>query len=101
MFVIKRRIPIILRYAYLGLSGNRGNGAHFVAFESVDDAALSNIGISNEADRYLLFIGMKLRELSEKLNKGAFSEGVIRRSMECNSRIAGCEVLNITSLTTG
>lgn len=85
--------------AHFGFSRHWCDCADFAAFNSVDNTTFTNVRISNEADRYLLFVRMKLGELSQQLNQGTLSEGVVGRSMESNRRIARGEMFNVSRLS--
>ena len=81
-----------------GFTGYRGNLAHFAAFQGVDDAALSNVRVSNETNRDLLLIGVKLGELAEQLDERAFAERVVRRCVEGKSWVSRSKVLDVSCL---
>ncbi len=44
----------------LRLAWNRGNIAHFLSFQGVDDGRFADIGVPNEPNAYLLFIRVEL-----------------------------------------
>ena len=58
----------------LCFSGYGSDVADFAAFKGIDNTTLTNVGVSNETDGYQLFVGMQLRELTQKLNKRALAE---------------------------
>jgi hypothetical protein len=82
-----------------GLSGNRRDGADLLLFQSVDDTALADIGITNETNRDLLFVRVQDRELPEQLNEGTFTKRVVDRGVECDGGCGEGEVLDPTSLS--
>jgi hypothetical protein len=84
----------------LGLSGNRGYCADLLLLEGIDDAAFTDVGVSNQTDRNLLLVGMQNRELSQKLDKGTFTERVVDGCMEGDSRRGQGEMLDPSSLFT-
>jgi len=51
---------------YFGFAWNRCDSADLALLQSIDKAALANIGISNKTDRNLFFIGVKLGELPQE-----------------------------------
>ena len=85
--------------AHLSLARYGSNLAHFAAFQCVNDATLSDVRISYEANRDLLPIRVQLRELAEELDERAFAEGVIRGGVEGEGRVAGGEVLDVACLS--
>ena len=87
-----------MRGTNLGLSGYGSHPAHLSALKCVDDATLPDVGVSHKSDRYLLLIGMQVGKLSQELDQGALPEAVIWGGMEGDSRISGCEVLDVTGL---
>ena len=62
---------------YLRLSRDRSDVADFAAFDGIDDAALANVRVSNEADGDLLLVRVQLGELPEKLDKRSFAERMV------------------------
>ena len=82
----------------LGLSGYGSHPAYLSALECVNDTTLPDVRVSHKSDRYLLLIGMQVGKLSQELDQGTFPEAVIWGGMESDSRVSGCEMLDITGL---
>jgi hypothetical protein len=60
----------------LGLAGDRRHGADFLVAERVNYGGFSGVGVPDEADGDLFAVGVEGGELAEKLDQGAFAEGV-------------------------
>lgn len=85
----------------LGLSWDRGDSADLLLLERVDDAALADVGIADEADRDLLLVRVEHRELAEELDQRALAERVVDGSVEGQSRSESTQVLDPARLTSG
>ena len=83
----------------LRLSWNRRSLAHRLLLERVDDGGFADVGVSDESDRNLLFIGEEGGKLTEELNEGSFTERVVDRGVEGDSRMRLGENLDPSSLT--
>jgi hypothetical protein len=81
-----------------GFTRDGSHAANLATFKGVDNAAFPDIGISDETNRNLLLVGVQLGKLAEKLDKGAFTEGVVRRGVERDRRIPRCQVFDVTGL---
>lgn len=82
----------------LGLSGDGSDGADFLLLQGVDDAALADVGVSDETNRDLLLVRMKDGELTKELDERTFSERVVDRGVEseCGGELG--QVLDPSSL---
>ena len=81
-----------------GLSGDGSSLANGLLLQRVDDGGLANVGVSNETDRNLLLVGEESGELTEKLDEGSLSEGVIDGGMEGDGGVGLGENLDPASL---
>lgn len=83
-----------------GLSRDRSDFADLLRLDSIDDTALADIGITDEADTNLLLFGHEIGELAEELNEGTFTEGVVYGSVESDGGVSFRKMFNPTSLST-
>lgn len=60
-----------------GFAGYRCCLAHLPLLEGVDDGTLADIGVADKADRHSLLVLMELIELSNEVDEGALTEGVV------------------------
>lgn len=81
------------------LSWDRGDSADLFLFDRIDDARFTDIGVSDETDRYLLLVRMKDRELTEELNEGSFTKRVVDRGVECDGGCREGEVFDPSCLS--
>lgn len=82
----------------LGLSGNGSGLANGLLLERVDDGRLSDVGVTDEADRNLLLVGEEGGELTEELDEGSLSERVVDGSVESDGGVSLREDLDPASL---
>lgn len=61
----------------LSLAGYGSDTANLAAFESIDNATLPDVRVSDETDGDLLLIRMQLGKLAKELDEGALAKRVI------------------------
>lgn len=82
----------------LRLSRDGRSLADGLLLERIDDRGFTDVGVSDESDRNLLFVGEQGGELTEELDERSFTERVVDRGVEGDGRMSLGENLDPTSL---
>ena len=82
------------------LAGDRRNLTHLPILQGVDDTALTDVRVTNEANRNLFLVRMELRKLAKELNERAFAKRMVWGCMESKSGVPGCKILYVSCLET-
>lgn len=71
----------------LGFTGDGCDVADLLAPKGVDDAGFTSVGVADKANRDLLLVRVKGRELTKQLNQGSFAKRVVDRRVKGESRV--------------
>jgi hypothetical protein len=83
---------------HLGFTRNGSNCAHLLGSESVDDGRLARVGVADQANRHLLAVGVKGRELAKQRDQRTLAERVVDVGMESKTRIILRKMTNPSGL---
>lgn len=83
---------------HLGLTRNGSDRAHLLVTESVDDRRLARVGVADQANRHLLAVGVKGRELAKQRDQRTLAERVVDVGMESKTRVVLRKMTNPSGL---
>lgn len=83
---------------HLGLTRNGSDCAHLLVSESVDDGRLARVGVADQANRHLLAVGMKGRELTKQGDQRTLAERVVDIGVESETRVVLRKMANPSGL---